>query len=72
MAAMSTSPAPHGSPESHAAYGRVIAEWEAAGRRLPELDQREQVTVDEVAARYVEHCETHYRHPDRRPTQEVQ
>jgi hypothetical protein len=28
----------HGTPESEAEYGRVIAEWQATGRRLTQAD----------------------------------
>lgn len=46
----------HGSPESHAAYARVLAEWEAAGRRIP--DQPIQTpagpTVNQIVAGYLQ------------------
>src|SRR5262249_29672468 len=60
------------SPESRAEYARVLAEWEANGRRLPTsrastLD----ITVNEVILAFWKHAELHYRHPDGSPTGEL-
>lgn len=46
--------------------GRVVAEREANGRRLPV--EPDDITVVEVAARYLKHARTYYRKPDGRPT----
>ncbi len=43
----------YGTPESRAEYVRVLAEWEAAGRRLPTRSAEgsaPDITVNEVAA----------------------
>jgi hypothetical protein len=50
---------PHGSPESRAAYDRLVAEWLANGRRPPELGPAsdaptDALTVNEVIVRYME------------------
>jgi len=42
---------PHGTKDSKAEYDRIIAEWLAAGRRLPEVAD-ESLTVDEVRAAF--------------------
>jgi integrase len=65
----------HDSPESRAAYDRVIAEWAAAGRRLagPPAGGASPATrsVNEVLAAFWDHAEAHYRHPDGTPTREL-
>ena len=58
-----------GSKESRIEYGFAIQRWEAAGRRLvdePAVD----LVINEVLARFCEHAEQHYRHPDGSPTGE--
>jgi integrase len=53
------------SPESRAEYARVLAEWEANGRRLPASKATAlDITVNEVILAYWKHAELHYRHPD--------
>ena len=47
-----------GTPESRAAYDRLIAEWLANGRRIPEADA--DVTVVELIAAHWKHAETYY------------
>jgi hypothetical protein len=50
----------HGTAASRAEYARVIAEWEAGGRRLPQtLATVADLTVNEVAARFWQHAEQH-------------
>jgi len=44
---------PHGRPETRRRYDRLLAEWLANGRRLPEPDR--ELTVDELADRYEAH-----------------
>jgi hypothetical protein len=51
----------HDTPESREEYGRVIAEWEAAGRRLPctpAADQR--LSVNELLVLYWKWAEDYY------------
>lgn len=50
---------PHGSPESRAAYERLIAEWLASGRSP--VQPAPGLTVQEVLAAYWEHAEGYYR-----------
>ena len=53
---------PYGSRASHAAYDKVITEWLANGRRLPEspTDARLDMTITELIAAYWGHAETYY------------
>jgi integrase len=53
-------------------YARVIAEWEARGRRLPQAVQTTDLAIAELIARYWKHVEEYYRHADGTPTGEVQ
>jgi integrase len=59
------------SPDAEREYARLIAEWEAQGRRLPENQAGPDFTVNELLERFWEHVEQHYRHPDGSPTSEV-
>jgi integrase len=62
----------YGSPESRAEYVRVIAEWEAAGRRLPApAVSAPDLTVAELVARFWPFAEGHYRRPDGATTSEL-
>jgi integrase len=49
----------HGTAKSRAEYDRLIAEWLAAGRRLPVDPQA--VTVAEIFAAFRRHAKTYYR-----------
>src|SRR6476646_5776851 len=51
----------HGTPESRAEYVRVLAEWEAAGRRLPATTAHGDVAVNEVILAYWRFAEGYYR-----------
>lgn len=51
-----------GSRESREKYNRVIAEWLAAGRRLP-IDPAE-ITIAEIVAAFRRHAVRCYRHAD--------
>lgn len=51
----------HGSPEATTAYHRLIAEWASCGYRLPIAP--DEITIDEVIARYLVHCKTYYHDP---------
>src|SRR5262245_61487693 len=60
-----------GTPESRLEYSRVIAEWEAAGRRLVSPGGTPaDLSVNELTLAFVKYAETHYRHPDGTPTGE--
>src|SRR5262245_39518000 len=71
----------YGSPESHEAYARLIADWHASGRRLPAAPAGPaqatspplpaQLTVNELILAFWEHAKKHYRHADGTPTREV-
>ncbi|MCZ6792183.1 MAG: site-specific integrase [Planctomycetota bacterium] len=56
----------YGSPESKEKYHRLLAEWNANGRRLPAPAAK--VTVVELAAAFWDHAESHYRRRDGTPT----
>jgi integrase len=57
---------------SRTEYARVIAEWEATGRRLPQaIEKHDDLTIIELIAAFWEHAEQHYRHPDGSPTGEL-
>jgi hypothetical protein len=58
----------YGSKESNAEYARVIAEWQAAGRRLTPPNSANDITINELILRYWEHAQQHYRHADGTPT----
>jgi integrase len=60
----------YGTVASRAEYARVIAEWEAAGRRLPSAAGAADITVAELVLAYLQHVEEHYRHADGTPTTE--
>jgi integrase len=51
---------PHGTPESRLEYGRVLAEWEARGRRL-EQSTPSDLTVAELLVRFLNHAKGYYR-----------
>jgi len=62
----------YGTKESKAEYRRRLAEWEAAGYRLPKESEQADVTVNELAASYWQLAEKHYRQPDGTPTTELE
>lgn len=52
----------HGSQESKAEYDRIISEWLANGRHLPQAENQQQVmTVDAVCDAYLDYAEGYYR-----------
>ena len=62
----------HGAPESRAEYDRLIAEWLANGRSLPNRkDESADLTVSELILLFWKHVETHYRRSDGTQTSEV-
>jgi integrase len=61
-----------GSAASRAEYARVIAEWEAAGRRLAETTATPtDLAVNELLLAFWTFAQEHYRHPDGTPTSEL-
>lgn len=63
---------PYGSAGSKAEYARLIAEWTAAGWSIPHAGPAPaDLTVNELLVRFWHHVEQFYRHPDGRPTGEV-
>src|SRR5262245_40183401 len=61
----------YGTRESRVEYARVIAEWEANGRRLPKPPAAGDLTVNELILAFWPHAERHYPHPDGAPTTEL-
>jgi hypothetical protein len=60
------------SPESKAEYDRLNAEWLAHGRQLPgRHSPANDLTVNELILAFYRWAEEYYRHPDARPTSEV-
>jgi integrase len=51
-------------------YDRLVGVWLAGGRRMPGSGLSD-ITVTEVIARFWEHAQTYYRHPDGSPTSEI-
>jgi integrase len=62
----------YGTPQSCAEYLRVLAEWEANGRRCPQpVASAPDLTVNELLLAFWQHAEQHYRRPDGTPTAEI-
>jgi integrase len=62
----------YGSKESRVEYARLIAEWEATGRRLPAAtDPGSDLTINELLAAFWRHAQGHYVRPDGTPTNEL-
>jgi integrase len=62
----------HGIPESRAEYLRVLAEWEANGRRLPPRSAEgsaPDLSVNELALAYWKFAESYYRFDGRKGTE---
>jgi integrase len=57
-------------PESRIEYTRVIAEWEANGRRLYAPTEAETLSINELLLAFLQHADQHYRHEDGTPTSE--
>jgi integrase len=62
----------YGTAASKAEYKRVVLDWEANGRCLPDAAAAADLTVAELIGRYWQHVQTYYRRPDGSPTGEVQ
>ncbi len=62
----------YGTKESRVEYARIIAQWEANERRLPQPSgDQSDLTIDELILAYWKHAEPHYRRPDGTPTDEI-
>src|SRR5262249_14655203 len=62
----------YGSRESRIEYARVIAEWEAAGRRaMATTTPGSDLSVAELVLAFWKFADQHYRHPDGRPNSEI-
>jgi integrase len=59
------------SSESRGEYARQIAEWEAAGRTLPQAPTATDLSVNELLVQYWRHAQMHYRLPDGSPSEEL-
>jgi integrase len=65
---------PHGTEASRIEYDRLVAEWLAHGRMLPEAapaDDALSVTINQVLLGFWKHAEVHYRRSDGRPGSEL-
>jgi integrase len=51
----------YGTRASREEYARILAEWEAADRRLPESPAAKDISVSELIAAYYRFCKTYYR-----------
>jgi integrase len=62
----------HGTAESRAEYARILAEWEANGRRLQVADNGAgTLSVNELILAFVLYAEQHYRRDDGSTTNEL-
>jgi integrase len=62
----------HSTRASRIEYARIIAEWEANGRRPPEsVSSVRDLTINEMIVRYWDHAEEYYRRPDGTSTNEL-
>src|SRR4051812_23480822 len=62
----------YASPESRAEYLRVLAEWEAANRRLPPSPAGAELTLNEIMLAFYQHVEQDYCLPDGVPSRELE
>jgi integrase len=60
----------YGTTESRSEYARVIAEWEANGRRQPQTAARAGLSINELVQAFWKHVQEHYRRPDGTATSE--
>jgi integrase len=58
-------------PESRLEYARVLAEWEATGRRVPVPTGNSGITVSEVILAYYRYVEQNYRRSDGSPSRKL-
>jgi integrase len=64
----------YGTKESKVEYARVIAEWQAADRRLPQSAEpsRRDLTINELMVAYLPYAKRHYRRVDGTATRELE
>lgn len=63
---------PHGSPQSHAEYERLMGEWFENGRRLPTgKNGPTSLSINELILRYLQYADGYYRKPSGKPTSEI-
>src|SRR5258708_1170623 len=62
-------PGPYNSPESRAAYDRLLAEWLNSGRTLAHKETEKTVAI--IAAAFWRHAQTFYVDPEGKQTTEV-
>ena len=60
-----------GTPESREEYDRLITEWLASGRNLPNRTAPKHITIIELIAQFLPHAEETYRQPDGQHLQRV-
>ena len=60
---------PYGTPEAAQQYHQVIAEWLAAGKQADQPPN--DITINEIIARFWEHAQRYYVHLDGTPTYEI-
>ena len=61
----------YGTKASRVEYDRIIAEWLSNGRRFSKAAVANDLTVNELIARFWKHAEQHYRRPDGTTTNEL-
>lgn len=61
----------YGTEASKRRYDRLINEWLAHGRQLPNSDGDAGASVNSLLLAYLQHAEGHYRRPDGSPTSEL-
>jgi integrase len=61
----------YGSSESRAEYARILAEWEATGRRRPRPAASSDITINELILAFYHHVEQCYHKPDGSPSREL-
>jgi integrase len=62
----------HGTPASRTEYVRVLAEWEANGRRLRVAEAKcDSLSLNELLVAFLRHAEQHYRRADGTNTNEL-
>jgi len=61
----------YGTAASRAEYARVIAEWEAGGRRMPQPASEADLDINELVVAFLRYATQHYRHADGTPTKEL-
>lgn len=59
----------YGDPEAEQNYNRIIAEWLSNGRQSSSANQ---ITINEIIARFWVYAQGYYRNPDGSPTSEIE